>query len=81
MRWSERVRQWPRPLRIAIGVALLILGALGLFLPVLQGLLFLTLGAWLLSKDVPIFARWKRKFVAWRRARRERRWLRINSEP
>lgn len=81
MRWSDQVRRWPRPLRIAAGVALLVLGVLGLFLPVLQGILFLTLGAWLLSIDVPIFSRWKRKFVAWRRARRERRWLRVTPEP
>lgn len=81
MRWSERIRQWPSPLRIGAGVALLILGVLGMFLPVLQGILFLTLGAWLLSIDVPIFARWKKRFVAWRRARRTRRWLRVSPEP
>jgi hypothetical protein len=36
---------------------LLVLGVAGLVLPVLQGWLFIALGAWLLSPDVPVFAR------------------------
>ncbi|HHM23725.1 MAG TPA: hypothetical protein ENJ23_01640 [Bacteroidetes bacterium] len=41
------------PVRIVLGVIFLILGILGLFLPVLQGLLFLTIAAALLGKDTP----------------------------
>lgn len=44
-------------LRIGLGIVLLVLGLIGLVLPVLQGGLFLILGLLLLSPDVPIFAR------------------------
>ncbi len=37
--------------RIGAGVALLVLGVLGLFLPVLQGVLFLVMGLTLLSEE------------------------------
>jgi len=43
--------------RIIAGVALLLLGVVGLFLPVLQGILFLALGLLLLSIDIPWFRR------------------------
>ena len=35
----------------------IVLGILGLFLPVLQGVLFITIGAFLLASQLPIFAR------------------------
>ena len=41
--------------RILIGIVLIILGFLGLFLPILQGILFLTAGFILLSVDFPPF--------------------------
>jgi uncharacterized membrane protein YbaN (DUF454 family) len=44
-------------LRVGAGVLLLILGVLGLFLPGLQGILFLLVATWLLSPYVPFFAR------------------------
>jgi len=41
--------------RILTGIVLIILGFLGLFLPILQGILFLTAGFILLSIDFPPF--------------------------
>ncbi len=46
-----------RTLRILTGSLLLLLGLAGLVLPILQGWLFLGLGALVLSRDVPFFAR------------------------
>jgi uncharacterized membrane protein YbaN (DUF454 family) len=46
-----------RVLRLAMGWLLLVLGVVGLILPVLQGWLFIALGALLLSPDVPLFGR------------------------
>ncbi len=48
-------------IRIALGSLLLALGVLGLVLPILQGWLFLALGALVLSRDVPAF----RRLVRW----------------
>jgi uncharacterized membrane protein YbaN (DUF454 family) len=39
--------------KIGVGVALLILGVAGLFLPFLQGVLFLVMGLTLLSTESP----------------------------
>jgi uncharacterized protein YqgC (DUF456 family) len=50
-----------RLLRIFAGLVLIILGLVGLVVPILQGWLFLALGALILSPDIPIFAR----IVAW----------------
>ena len=47
--------------RIVLGIMLIILGVVGVVLPLLQGWLFLAMGALLLSKDVPVFGR----MVAW----------------
>jgi uncharacterized membrane protein YbaN (DUF454 family) len=46
-----------RAVRHVAGWGLLILGVAGLLLPVLQGWLFIALGAMLLAPDVRIFAR------------------------
>ncbi|HVN77357.1 MAG TPA: hypothetical protein VMT19_13645 [Thermoanaerobaculaceae bacterium] len=46
-----------RALRHVLGWGSLLLGLAGLVLPVLQGWLFLAIGALLLSPDVPVFAR------------------------
>jgi uncharacterized protein len=46
-----------RFLRIFAGIVLIILGLVGLIVPVLQGWLFLALGALVLSPDIPLFAR------------------------
>jgi len=50
-----------RLLRIGVGSLLLLLGLIGLFLPVLQGVFFLVLGGLLLSRDIPFLRRfWSR---------------------
>jgi uncharacterized membrane protein YbaN (DUF454 family) len=46
-----------RIIRISLGLVLIILGIPGLILPILQGWLFLALGALLLSIDIPLFDR------------------------
>jgi hypothetical protein len=46
-----------RFVRISLGTILILLGIPGLVLPILQGWLFLALGALLLSVDVPFFDR------------------------
>lgn len=45
--------------RVILGCAFLVLGVLGLFLPVLQGILFLTIGLSLLSTESERAQRWK----------------------
>ncbi len=42
-----------RPVRIALGFLLLVLGVIGLFLPVLQGVLMLLGGLAILGRDLP----------------------------
>jgi len=51
---SSRIGQVVRHIA---GWSLLVLGVAGLFLPILQGWLFIALGALLLAPDVPLFAR------------------------
>ncbi|HPD16904.1 MAG TPA: PGPGW domain-containing protein [Planctomycetota bacterium] len=46
-----------RALRIAGGVLLVLLGIIGCFLPIIQGLLLIALGLWVLSHDIPAAAR------------------------
>ena len=46
-----------RIVRLASGVILILLGIAGLVLPILQGWLFMALGALLLSVDLPFFDR------------------------
>jgi hypothetical protein len=60
-----------RPLRIALGIALVVFGILG-FLPVL-GFWMIPLGLVVLSIDFPIARRWKRKFEAWWNRRKKRK--------
>jgi len=50
--WFYRILRW------TLGVIFLVLGILGLFLPVLQGILFLLIAALLFSVDFPIIHRW-----------------------
>lgn len=47
-----------RLLRLFLGFLFLFLGISGLFLPFLQGLLFLALAAVLFAPDLPFLARW-----------------------
>lgn len=46
-----------RPIRIVCGILSLIVGVAGVILPILHGILFLLLGALLLSPEVPAFDR------------------------
>ncbi|HPL64525.1 MAG: PGPGW domain-containing protein [Syntrophales bacterium] len=46
-----------RTIRLAAGWIFIVLGVLGLFLPFLQGILFLFIGMLLLAPDVPLFRR------------------------
>ena len=46
-----------RYLRIGFGTLMIILGVVGLFLPVLQGFLFLGVGVMVLYRDVPVLSR------------------------
>lgn len=52
---AENKHPAARILRVVSGVCLLILGFAGLFLPVLQGILFLVAGILLLAVDIPFF--------------------------
>lgn len=46
-----------RIIRVSLGSFFILLGLAGLVLPILQGWLFLGLGALVLSRDVPFFSR------------------------
>jgi len=63
----------PKPIlrlvRLSAGWALLVLGVIGLFLPVLQGLVFIASGLALLSTDLPWAKRLLEKFSRWRTER------------
>ena len=54
----RRFRPW-RALRIASGFLLLALGIIGLFLPILQGVLMILAGLAVLGKDLP----WSRRIT------------------
>lgn len=57
-RARRRFRPW-RALRIASGFLLLALGIIGLFLPILQGVLMILAGLAVLGQDLP----WSRKIT------------------
>jgi uncharacterized membrane protein YbaN (DUF454 family) len=48
-----------RTVRIAVGIALVPIGVIGLFVPVLQGVLLLLLAFALLASEIPIVAKWR----------------------
>ena len=60
---EERTPRHPfwRTVRIVIGVALIPLGIVGLFVPVLQGVFLLVLAFALLASEIPVFAKMRRK--------------------
>lgn len=67
----KRVRRWPTPLRIGIGVLMVIGGLFG-FLPVL-GFWMVPLGLLVILIDVPMVKRFSSRLrKAWRALRRER---------
>jgi hypothetical protein len=65
---STRKLVW-RLVRLSAGWALLVLGIIGLFLPFLQGLLFIASGLALLSTDLPWAKRLLERFSRWRAER------------
>ncbi|MGE3540726.1 MAG: PGPGW domain-containing protein [Candidatus Tectimicrobiota bacterium] len=70
-----------RPVRIVVGILLLLLGIAGLFLPVLQGFATIIAALAILRKDIPlaerIWQRWviplEQRFQRWLQHRRQRR--------
>ncbi len=69
-----------RIVRIVAGVLLVIVGIVGLVLPILQGILFIVLGLGLLSVDIPAVRRLRDRLKQWYYERRARRRARA-SEP
>ena len=65
---STRKLVW-RLVRLSAGWALLALGIIGLFLPFLQGFLFIASGLALLSPDLPWAKRLLEYFSRWRARR------------
>jgi uncharacterized protein len=66
--------------RHVLGWLFIVLGILGLFLPILQGILFLCIGVLLLADDIPLFKRLIDKVESkWPRTRgpleTARRWM------
>ena len=78
-----------RPVRITVGIILLLIGIAGLFLPVIQGAATIVAALAILRKDVPLAERiWQRWIVPlqqrsrqWLQAYRERRARRRQPEP
>ncbi len=72
-----------RILRIIAGVALIILGIFGLFLPILQGILFIVLGGILLGRDTKP-GRWLndqiQKLVNWQKRKMAKKTASANQE-
>lgn len=84
---SERAKSHPvwRAAKITLGVLLIPLGIVGLFLPFLQGVLFLLVGFALLANEVPFLQRLRDRLrdrypAAWARLENARErmqdWLR-----
>ena len=67
--------------RITAGAALVVLGLIGLFLPVLQGILLIVLGLGLLSVDIPVLKRWRIRLLRRLRDARARRRKRHGKDP
>ena len=73
-------RRFYRMSRIALGIALLIVGLAGLVLPILQGVVLIVAALAILRKDIPFVATiWDRfvvplqqRYRRWREARRHR---------
>jgi hypothetical protein len=70
-----------RVVKITLGVALVPLAIVGLFLPFLQGVLFLLVAFALLASEIPLVARFRDRIRArhpgpWREAERLSHWFR-----
>jgi hypothetical protein len=71
VRFANRYFHLPqsKPIRIGLGILLVACGLLG-FLPVL-GFWMIPLGLLVLSVDIPIVRRWRRKLAVWWHRRKE----------
>jgi uncharacterized membrane protein YbaN (DUF454 family) len=68
-----------RPVRITIGLILLLFGIVGLFLPFLQGIAMIVAALAILRQDMPMVERiWQRWIIPLRR--RSQEWLQIYRE-
>ena len=68
-----------RPVRITIGLILLLLGMAGLFLPFLQGVAMVVAALAILRQDIPMAERiWQRWIIPLRR--RSQQWLQVYRE-
>jgi uncharacterized membrane protein YbaN (DUF454 family) len=68
-----------RPVRITVGIILLLLGVAGLFLPFLQGVAMVVAALAILRKDIPMAERiWQRWIIPLRR--RSQQWLQVYRE-
>ena len=68
-----------RPVRITVGLILLLIGLAGLFLPVLQGVAIVIAALAILRKDIPLAERiWQRWIIPLRR--RSQQWLQVYRE-
>lgn len=68
-----------RPIRITVGLILLLIGLAGLFLPVLQGVAIVVAALAILRKDIPMAERiWQRWIIPLRR--RSQQWLQVYRE-
>ena len=78
-----------RPVRITMGIILLLVGIAGLFLPILQGVATIVAALAILRKDIPLAERiWQRCIIPlhqrlqqWLEAYRERRARRRQLKP
>jgi uncharacterized membrane protein YbaN (DUF454 family) len=65
-----------RPVRITVGLILLLIGIAGLFLPVLQGVAIVVAALAILRKDIPMAERiWQRWIIPLRQ--RSQQWLQV----
>ena len=78
-----------RPVRITVGIILLLVGIAGLFLPILQGVVTIVAALAILRKDIPLAERiWQhciiplhQRLQQWLEAYRERRARRRQLKP
>jgi uncharacterized membrane protein YbaN (DUF454 family) len=68
-----------RPVRIAVGMILLLIGLAGLFLPILQGVAIIIAALAILRQDIPLAERiWQRWIIPLRQ--RSQQWLQAYRE-
>ena len=68
-----------RPVRIVVGLTLLLIGIAGLFLPVIQGVATIVVALAILRKDIPMAERiWQRWVIPLQH--RSQQWLHIYRE-